>query len=170
MKTYDLNEVVVVKSKEDIDKWCKQHGITREEFNQPIAIAEGVTSCTGMLHDCTLFNQPIVIPEGVTTCFGMLSDCKSFNQSLTFKTTVLESCVGMLSGCESFDKLVVIPRSVTSCYEMFLNCTNLNKPIKVPENAVSDGMFKGCPGEYDEDTRTYTPNNPDIKARTSLFC
>ena len=59
-------EPIVIKSRDSFYKYLKEHGISREDFNQPVVIANGVTDCKELFAYFRSFNQPVVIPDSVT--------------------------------------------------------------------------------------------------------
>lgn len=160
------NGVLIVSDKNDIEEYCKQNGITREEFNVPIKVdmedcsrllmgckefnssvefGKSVKKCVAMLADCEKFNQPIDMSNSaVENCSHMLSYCKKFDNSIKFSPST-KKCANMLDGCEEYNHEIDIPEGVTDTSLMFLHCKKLDKFIKVPQsNKDFYGMFGEC--------------------------
>lgn len=114
-------ETVIVKSKKDIEEYCKANGIQLEDFNQPVSIPDDVKICWYMFKGCKSFNQPVEIPNTAEDCMEMFINCESLNQAVS------------------------IPEGVVNVMGMFYNCSSLESPIKLPESATNIvQVFKGC--------------------------
>lgn len=72
---------LVVRTKEDVDAYCAEQGITRAEFNVPVEIPTDVIDCPGLFEGCTSLNPEwgIVIPGNVKTDVrGIFSGCLGY--------------------------------------------------------------------------------------------
>ena len=143
-KTYSWNEeeqTLTVFSNTGVKDYCRENGVTLEDYNYKTIIDPSVEDCSEMFCECQddfnyddddydlyypyrgceSFNQPIEIPEGVKNCNSMFYRCSSFNQSIT------------------------VPESVKDRYGMFLNCFSLNQPIEISGGVTErDDMFAYC--------------------------
>lgn len=138
-----IDDILVVQDSMDISVFCKQNHIAKRDFNIPVEVMNGTTSCAYLLHDCEKYNQYTVIPETVTDCTGMFWDCTAFNQPIVLPPNLV-SASKMFMECKAFNQPIVLPSTLRNCSEMFSGCRSFNQYIFLPESAFLDKIFLAC--------------------------
>lgn len=142
MYTFD-DGILVVHSVGDIAAFCRHKDILLKDFNVPVKIAEGMTSCGSLFSWCESFNQYIEIPETVINCNHMFEHCKSFNQPVILPSGLL-SAEAMFYRCVEFNQAIALPKTLRNCRYMFSQCWSFNQPVVLHAGLLFDRMFQGC--------------------------
>lgn len=138
------DDILEVTDENSVKQYCSAHNIKLTDFNLPIKIMDGVTSCARLLDGCISYNQYTIIPDSVTDCSAMFSDCRAFNQPVILPRN-LEKAGSMFAGCYAFNQPVVLPNTLRVCTGMFFDCRSFNQYIFIPKKAaVKYSLFMDC--------------------------
>ncbi len=135
--------LLVVNNAADIESYCMQNDIPITQFNLPVKIADGITSCRNLFLGCESFNQYIVIPKTVTDCSDMFYNCRSFNQPVVLPP-FLKSAERMFAYCFSFNQYIELPQTLSNCRGMFATCVTFNQYVLLPKAALLNQIFYDC--------------------------
>ena len=151
-----------------------------ETFNKPVFFPDNAVDCSEMFYGCSKFNQPLDVPGGIKNYREIYNEAPPqrmvSNQPVITPDSVTRREEAFL--CLAFNqpihipRYVYIPESVVNCTNMFNGCKNYRQTTLFPISVTKYiGAFDGCPGDFDEDTRTFTPRleKDSDPEETSLF-
>lgn len=143
--------MVLLTGRSSLVKYCEQHNIAIEDFNDDVEVVEGCSDITGLLEGCESFNSNITLPSTVHILKRMLRNCPNYDRHIMLPAEALD-CSQMFEGCYGFNKPVRLPPTLRNTFKMFYDCVSLEQPIELPDgimiyegmltNTVSTPIFK----------------------------
>lgn len=113
-------------------------------IEEPVVIAEGVKSTSGMYAECQKLKKGSLVPDSVEDMSFMYDGCISLESIPNFSRNA-KSLACVCANCSELKSLPPIPGSAKNCDSIALNCENLTGNIIV-QNGVQNMScaFAGC--------------------------